>query len=264
MLVPIGPVAVFAASNFPLAFSVAGGDTASALAAGCPVVVKAHPGHPGLSVLCGRDRGRRAVRRRRAGRDVRAGARRRGRAARWSPIRRSRPPASPDRWPAGARCTTWPARGPTRSRSTASSVAEPDGGDARRGGGPRAPRSRTGSSARSPSAPASSAPSRACCSCRRGHGLEQPLAEAVAGAPVGPLLNAAHPRRLCPRGGRARRRAGRRAVAAASAVDRPGLPGRADCCCRSPRRTCSGRPSGCWTSASGRRRWSSSTARPRS
>jgi NADP-dependent aldehyde dehydrogenase len=49
MLVPVGPVAVFAASNFPFAFSVAGGDTASALAAGCPVVVKAHPGHPELS-----------------------------------------------------------------------------------------------------------------------------------------------------------------------------------------------------------------------
>ncbi|MFK3980817.1 aldehyde dehydrogenase (NADP(+)) [Micromonospora sp. NPDC050397] len=53
MLVPIGPVAVFAASNFPFAFSVAGGDTASALAAGCPVVVKAHPGHPRLSVRTG-------------------------------------------------------------------------------------------------------------------------------------------------------------------------------------------------------------------
>jgi alpha-ketoglutaric semialdehyde dehydrogenase len=51
MLIPIGPVAVFAASNFPLAFSVAGGDTAAALAAGCPVVVKAHPGHPGTSAL---------------------------------------------------------------------------------------------------------------------------------------------------------------------------------------------------------------------
>lgn len=50
MLVPIGPVAVFGASNFPLAFSVAGGDTASALAAGCPVVVKAHPSHPATSV----------------------------------------------------------------------------------------------------------------------------------------------------------------------------------------------------------------------
>ena len=44
---PLGPVAVFGASNFPLAFSVAGGDTASALAAGCPVVVKGHPAHPG-------------------------------------------------------------------------------------------------------------------------------------------------------------------------------------------------------------------------
>ena len=49
VLRPLGPVAVFAASNFPFAFSVAGGDTASALAAGCPVVVKAHPGHPRLS-----------------------------------------------------------------------------------------------------------------------------------------------------------------------------------------------------------------------
>ncbi|MGQ9628763.1 MAG: aldehyde dehydrogenase (NADP(+)) [bacterium] len=51
MLIPIGPVAVFGASNFPLAFSVAGGDTASALAAGNPVVVKAHPSHPGTSEL---------------------------------------------------------------------------------------------------------------------------------------------------------------------------------------------------------------------
>ncbi|WP_233868453.1 aldehyde dehydrogenase (NADP(+)) [Paraburkholderia adhaesiva] len=50
----LGPVAVFGASNFPLAFSVAGGDTASALAAGCPVVVKAHPAHPGTSELVGR------------------------------------------------------------------------------------------------------------------------------------------------------------------------------------------------------------------
>jgi 2,5-dioxopentanoate dehydrogenase len=50
-MIPIGPVAVWAASNFPLAFSVAGGDTASALAAGCPVIVKAHPGHPATSEL---------------------------------------------------------------------------------------------------------------------------------------------------------------------------------------------------------------------
>jgi NADP-dependent aldehyde dehydrogenase len=49
VLLPLGPVLVFAASNFPFAFSVCGGDTASALAAGCPVVVKAHPGHPELS-----------------------------------------------------------------------------------------------------------------------------------------------------------------------------------------------------------------------
>lgn len=51
---PLGPVAVFGASNFPLAFSVAGGDTASALAAGAPVVVKAHSAHPGTSELIGR------------------------------------------------------------------------------------------------------------------------------------------------------------------------------------------------------------------
>ena len=54
MLIPIGPVAVFGASNFPLAFSVAGGDTASAFAAGCPVVVKAHPAHPATSELAAR------------------------------------------------------------------------------------------------------------------------------------------------------------------------------------------------------------------
>jgi NADP-dependent aldehyde dehydrogenase len=51
---PLGPVAVFGASNFPLAFSVAGGDTASALAAGCPVIVKAHHAHPGTSELTAR------------------------------------------------------------------------------------------------------------------------------------------------------------------------------------------------------------------
>ncbi|MEZ5163655.1 MAG: aldehyde dehydrogenase family protein [Fimbriimonadaceae bacterium] len=54
MLIPMGPVAVFGASNFPLAFSVAGGDTASALAVGCPVVVKAHPAHPGTSEMVAR------------------------------------------------------------------------------------------------------------------------------------------------------------------------------------------------------------------
>ncbi len=52
--VPLGPVAVFGSSNFPLAFSVAGGDTASALAAGCPVIVKAHSAHPGTSEHVGK------------------------------------------------------------------------------------------------------------------------------------------------------------------------------------------------------------------
>lgn len=52
--IPLGPVAVFGASNFPLAFSVAGGDTAAALAAGCPVLVKAHPAHPGTCELAGK------------------------------------------------------------------------------------------------------------------------------------------------------------------------------------------------------------------
>ncbi|HYH57024.1 MAG TPA: aldehyde dehydrogenase family protein, partial [Anseongella sp.] len=49
MQIPLGPIGVFGASNFPLAFSTAGGDTASALAAGCPVVYKEHPGHPQTS-----------------------------------------------------------------------------------------------------------------------------------------------------------------------------------------------------------------------
>src|SRR4029077_16437614 len=52
--IPLGPVAVCGASNFPLAFSVAGGDTASALAAGCPVVAKAHGAPPGTPELVGR------------------------------------------------------------------------------------------------------------------------------------------------------------------------------------------------------------------
>lgn len=54
MLIPIGPVAVFSASNFPFAFGVCGGDTASAWAAGCPVIVKGHPSHPQTSELFAR------------------------------------------------------------------------------------------------------------------------------------------------------------------------------------------------------------------
>lgn len=52
--IPLGPVAVFGASNFPLAFSVAGGDTAAALAAGCPVLFKGHPAHPGTGEMVAR------------------------------------------------------------------------------------------------------------------------------------------------------------------------------------------------------------------
>ena len=51
ILRPLGPVAVFGAGNFPFAFSVPGGDTASALAAGCPVIAKVHEGHPATSVM---------------------------------------------------------------------------------------------------------------------------------------------------------------------------------------------------------------------
>jgi len=54
MLRPLGPAVVFGSSNFPFAYSVAGGDTASAFAAGCPVIVKAHPAHPGTSEMVGR------------------------------------------------------------------------------------------------------------------------------------------------------------------------------------------------------------------
>lgn len=53
-MIPLGPIAVFGASNFPLAFGVAGGDTASAFAAGCPVVAKGHPAHPGVCELVGK------------------------------------------------------------------------------------------------------------------------------------------------------------------------------------------------------------------
>ena len=60
MLVPLGPVVVFTASNFPLAFSTAGGDTAAALAAGCPVIVKGHEAHPATNLMVARAIGRAA------------------------------------------------------------------------------------------------------------------------------------------------------------------------------------------------------------
>ena len=76
---PVGPVAVFGASNFPFAFSVAGGDTASALAAGCPVVVKAHEGHPQTSAATARIVAEALAGAGRPGWGVRPGARLRGR-----------------------------------------------------------------------------------------------------------------------------------------------------------------------------------------
>ena len=88
----VGPVVVFGASNFPLAFSVAGGDTAAALAAGCPVVVKGHPSHPGTgelvarAVQCGR---RRSVAWACRGPFRTCPGRRMHWARRWSPIRAS-------------------------------------------------------------------------------------------------------------------------------------------------------------------------------
>ena len=108
MQVPLGPVAVLGASNFPFAFGALGNDTGSALAAGCPVVAKAHPAHPETSAAPRDDRHRRARGRRcprgrvRAGRGLRGGrgpgARPRGRAPSRSPV-----PSTAD-W----RCGEWP------------------------------------------------------------------------------------------------------------------------------------------------------------
>ena len=87
MMRPLGPVAVFGASNFPLAFSVAGGDTAAAFAAGNPVIVKAHHAHPGTSELVGQVIARSVKRVRPAAGRLRA-ALRRGRGD-WRGARRS-------------------------------------------------------------------------------------------------------------------------------------------------------------------------------
>ena len=120
MLVPIGPVAVFGASNFPLAFSTAGGDTASALAAGVPVIVKGHPSHPGTSELVAARAVGRGRRRRPAGGDLRAPAGRvaRGRGGAGRRTRDRRPSASPAPTPRAARSPTAPPPGPSRSPST--------------------------------------------------------------------------------------------------------------------------------------------------
>ena len=108
MLIPIGPVAVFGASNFPLAFSVAGGDTASALAAGCPVVVKAHPAHPATSEIAARADDRRRRGSRHAAGRLFAASRARGTTwrSRSSSIRTRERWVSPAACAPGARCST--------------------------------------------------------------------------------------------------------------------------------------------------------------
>ena len=169
--VPFGPVLVFAASNFPFAFSVAGGDTASALAAGCPVILKAHPGHPRLSDLTGKIVRRRAGQGGRAVRHVRGHPRRRRRRDRAARPARSPRPRSPVRCPVGGRCSTSRLRGRRRSRSTANWAASTRSWSRRARCASAAPRSSRAMSARSPLALASSAPSRACCSCRKATAL---------------------------------------------------------------------------------------------
>ncbi len=123
VLHPLGPVLVFAASNFPFAFSVAGGDTASALAAGCPVVVKAHPGHPELSAATA-DQVQQALAERPERRRVSSGCSSGPRPA-WRRYRhrRSRRRRSPDPSPAAGRCSTSRAGDPNRSPSTVSWAA---------------------------------------------------------------------------------------------------------------------------------------------
>ena len=167
MLVPIGPVAVFGASNFPLAFSTAGGDTASALAAGCPVVVKGHPSHPGTGELVAREL-RAAVGRRRPARGhVRAPARRRHRGRRGARRRARHPGRRLHRLDRGRPGAHGPRRAPPAAdpRLRGDGLDQPDrrdGGGAGRARrrdrrGPRRQRRRTSaaSCARSPASSSS-------------------------------------------------------------------------------------------------------------
>ena len=159
MQVPLGPVAVLGASNFPFAFGALGNDTGSALAAGCPVVAKAHPAHPETSAVlatiasaalaaAGAPEGAFGLVAGFEAGEV-SGARPR--------CRRCRVHRFPARW-TGVVATGDPARG-GHPRVRRNGHREPGRDDhRRRGTGPR--RSPPGSSAPSPSAPASSAPSR--------------------------------------------------------------------------------------------------------
>ena len=203
MLVPIGPVAVFGASNFPLAFSVAGGDTASALAAGCPVVVKAHGSHPATSQLVVR----RCSPRPRAtagapegtlgivyGAEAGAGARRAPGDPRGRLHRLARPAAGRCWTSSSARPDPIPFFGELGSLNPSSSRPRPPPSGAER--------SATGSSARSRSAAGSSAPSPASRSCPpapRATRSSQRWPTAVRGSRRRSLLNERH-RRVLPRG----------------------------------------------------------------
>ena len=119
---PIGPVAVFGASNFPLAFSTAGGDTAAALAAGCPVVVKGHSAHPGTGEIVAE-----AVHAAIAACDlhpgvfslIQGGKRDVGQSSRPTSAR-SRRWGSPDHWPEAARSSIFAREGPSRFPSSES------------------------------------------------------------------------------------------------------------------------------------------------
>ena len=186
-MIPLGPVAVFGASNFPLAFSTAGGDTASALAAGCPVVVKGHPAHPRTGQLVADAIAQRRREERPARRDVLVPARvtASSSARPWSATRGSRPSASPAPAPAGSRSSRRPRSAPSRSRCTPRCPRS-----TRSSSSPAPSRSRTPTpsprptSARSPSARASSAPTPACSSCRpakTGDAFVQATADAVTG-----------------------------------------------------------------------------------
>ena len=111
---PIGPVAVFGASNFPLAFSTAGGDTASALAAGCPVVVKGHSAHPGTAEIVAQAIDAAIEPLRHASGRVLPDAGRQARCGRGAGAASADPGGGLHRlaWPAGARCSTCAPRRP--------------------------------------------------------------------------------------------------------------------------------------------------------
>ena len=116
--IPLGPVAIFGASNFPLAFSVAGGDTASALAAGCPVVVRGHAAHPGVGELVARAIANALRWRPAAGVFSYVTGPRTTSARRSSRTRTSRRWVSPARAPAGSRSARSRPRAPSRFPST--------------------------------------------------------------------------------------------------------------------------------------------------